>query len=67
MTPSRSTHRSDPPAEPKATQTVHDARPLVAAVRALVKGWEATGFYDRQDAASGLALHEALTAYEHKR
>ena len=37
---------------------------VVEAARVLAAGWEASGFYDRQDAAQALALHEALTTYE---
>ena len=40
---------------------------IVAAARVLVRGWESSGFYDRQDAAGALALHEALSAHEHKK
>lgn len=36
------------------------ARKVIAAARALDRGWEATGFYDRQEAALALALREAL-------
>ena len=35
---------------------------LVAAVGRLVSGWDRSGFYDRQDPAEALALHEAFRA-----
>jgi hypothetical protein len=33
---------------------------VVKAARALDRGWLGTGFFDRQDLADGIALHEAL-------
>ena len=46
----------------KATAARLDA--VVEAARALVHGWDASGFYDRQEPTPALALHEALTAYD---
>jgi hypothetical protein len=40
------------------------AKALAAAASALTAGWESSGFYDRQDPALAIALHEALAAYE---
>lgn len=37
---------------------------IVELAKALDHGWHVSGFYDRQDPAPALALHEALVAYE---
>jgi hypothetical protein len=37
---------------------------IVATAKTLCSGWQATGFYDRQDAVQALALHDAIAAYE---
>lgn len=37
---------------------------IIESARRLDQGWHGSGFYDRQDPADALALHEALVAYE---
>jgi hypothetical protein len=48
----------------KLNAAANAANDVFAAAWVLVSGWESTGFYDRQEPAGALALHEALAAYE---
>ncbi len=56
-----------PPTDEKkleqARENVARLKDIVAAVEALNVIWGDSGFYDRQDAALALALHDALIAY----
>lgn len=69
-TPAKATVKAKAPAKAKTPAATPDpdkqqakasaTKHVVAAARALERGWEASGFYDRQDAALALALREAL-------
>ncbi len=48
----------------KQRAALEGLKTVAAAAKALTAGWDATGFYDRQDPALALVLHEALAAYE---
>lgn len=48
----------------RARENLARLNKIVDAAAQLVQGWHGSGFYDRQDAAAALRLHEALAAYE---